>query len=210
MTEKKLSYLSQNVWKHRLMKTAAVSFNAAVRQMTAMFQWPKCRSKKMTEMSQRKKTQSQIRICGLTWAFSCPLAAGLKLVLRFLTLLLPCCASSLTIVWQCTVCSEVYFWKVLSASLPLRSLLVTYQFCWLLGRFYVFTLWNWGCSFERNNYSGFIKLWPDFDARLLWRLVCNHVTQAQVVCACCIYVLDVVCPELLTESLFCRCCEGLT
>jgi len=37
------------------MKTAAVSLNTTVRQMTEMSQWPKCLSKKMTEMTQRKK-----------------------------------------------------------------------------------------------------------------------------------------------------------
>jgi len=31
------------------------SFNATVRQMTKMFQWPTCLSKKMTKMSQWKK-----------------------------------------------------------------------------------------------------------------------------------------------------------
>jgi len=37
------------------MNTATQSFNITVRQMTEMFQWPKCPSKKLTEISQRHK-----------------------------------------------------------------------------------------------------------------------------------------------------------
>jgi len=36
------------------MNTVSASFDTTVRQMTEMPQWPKCLSKKMTEISQRK------------------------------------------------------------------------------------------------------------------------------------------------------------
>ena len=54
---KNLSHFGQNVWIYRLKNTVVVSCNTTVRQMTEMFQWPKCLSKKMTEMHQRKKTR---------------------------------------------------------------------------------------------------------------------------------------------------------
>jgi len=41
MIKKKLSHFGQNVWKYSLKNTAMVSFNATMRQMTEMFQWPK-------------------------------------------------------------------------------------------------------------------------------------------------------------------------
>jgi len=42
---KELSHFGQNVWRYRLMNTVMVSFNTTVRQMTEMFQWPKCLNK---------------------------------------------------------------------------------------------------------------------------------------------------------------------
>jgi len=53
---KKLCHFGQNVWKYRIMDTVAANFNTTVRQMIEMFQWPKCPSKKMTEISQWKQT----------------------------------------------------------------------------------------------------------------------------------------------------------
>jgi len=47
------------------MNTATVHFTTAVRQMTEMFQWPKCLSKRMTDMYQRKKTE--LHIWSATW-----------------------------------------------------------------------------------------------------------------------------------------------
>jgi len=38
-------------WKDRLMNTVTASFDTTVREMTEMFQWPKCLSKKMTNVS---------------------------------------------------------------------------------------------------------------------------------------------------------------
>jgi len=51
----KTFFFGQNVWHYRLMNTAMASFNTTVRQMTEMFQWPKCRSKKMTKCISEKK-----------------------------------------------------------------------------------------------------------------------------------------------------------
>jgi len=53
---KKLSHFGQNVSKYRLKNTVMVSFNTTVRQMTEMFQWPKCLSKKDRNVSAKKKT----------------------------------------------------------------------------------------------------------------------------------------------------------
>jgi len=39
---KKSSHFGQNVWKYGLKCTVTASFNTTVRQMTEMFQWPKC------------------------------------------------------------------------------------------------------------------------------------------------------------------------
>jgi len=59
IVRKKLSHFGQNVEKYRPMNTVTATFNTTVRQMTELFHWPKCLSKKMTEMSQRKKKQVQ-------------------------------------------------------------------------------------------------------------------------------------------------------
>jgi len=40
------------------MKSVTQKFDTTVGQMTEMSQWPKCLSKEMTEMSQRKKRDS--------------------------------------------------------------------------------------------------------------------------------------------------------
>jgi len=44
--QKQLSHFGQNVWKYRLKNTATASVTATVRQMTEIFQWSKCLSKK--------------------------------------------------------------------------------------------------------------------------------------------------------------------
>jgi len=57
------------------MNNVTASFNKTVRQITEMFQWPKCISKKMTKIPQRKKTGTaywQISTCPL-WHDPCPL-----------------------------------------------------------------------------------------------------------------------------------------
>jgi len=48
------------------MNTVKASFNATVRQMIEIYQWPKCLSKKSTEMSKRKKTAVEWFISFLT------------------------------------------------------------------------------------------------------------------------------------------------
>ena len=53
---KKLSHFGRNVWKCRLRNTVTVSFNTTVRQMTEIFQWPKCLSKKWSKCLSAKKT----------------------------------------------------------------------------------------------------------------------------------------------------------
>jgi len=103
-------------------------------------------------------------------------SARLELVLRFFALL-PCCTSSLTVVWQGKVpIARSTFGTVFVLILPIRSFLVAYQVCRLLCRVYVFTLWNWWCSVERKYYSGYNKVWPDLSKRLLhlWDLLCNY------------------------------------
>ena len=47
-------HFGQNVWKYRLMNIAAASFITTVRQMTEMFQWPKCLSKKWPKCLRKK------------------------------------------------------------------------------------------------------------------------------------------------------------
>jgi len=50
-----LSHFGQNVWKYRLKNTVMVSFDTTVRQMTEMFQCPKCLSKKWPKCFSEKK-----------------------------------------------------------------------------------------------------------------------------------------------------------
>jgi len=57
---KKLSHFGQNVRKYRLINTVTASINTTVRHVTEIFQWPKCLSKKMTEMPQRKKSSFRL------------------------------------------------------------------------------------------------------------------------------------------------------
>ena len=49
--QKKSSHFGQNVWKNRLINTglASCETKTTARQMTEMFQWPKCLSKKNNE-----------------------------------------------------------------------------------------------------------------------------------------------------------------
>ena len=59
---KKLSHLGQKIWKYRLRNTVTVGFNTTVRQMTEMFQWQKCLSKKWPKcLNERKRFESLTR-----------------------------------------------------------------------------------------------------------------------------------------------------
>jgi len=51
---KKLSHFGQDAWKYRLKNTFRASFNTTVRQMTEMFQWRKCFSKKWPKCFREK------------------------------------------------------------------------------------------------------------------------------------------------------------
>jgi len=52
---KKLSHFGQNVWKYMPLNTVTASFDETARQMTEMFPWPKCRSKKWPKCPSEKK-----------------------------------------------------------------------------------------------------------------------------------------------------------
>ena len=56
--QKKLSHLGQNIWKYKLMHNVTASFDATVRHMTEMSQWPKCFSKKWQKCHSEKKQPS--------------------------------------------------------------------------------------------------------------------------------------------------------
>ena len=59
------SHFSQNVRKYRLKNTVMVSFNTTVRQMTKIFQWPKCLSRNDQNVSTKKKTGPASRKIGM-------------------------------------------------------------------------------------------------------------------------------------------------
>jgi len=93
MTEK-IKPFWLDVWKYKLINTVMASFNTVVRELTEIYEWPKCLvSAKMTEMSQRKKTAFEKKISKILenkffFQFYTHLLINLRLLLQ--SSFLPC------------------------------------------------------------------------------------------------------------------------